>query len=148
MEKIKNLSTVQALIGSAVLAVILLVITGMALSGQQETQEDDMVIDLGYGVAISSFRLEITKEALDGSGNITEQMCEDIKSAVRDFDSTANWFSGCTGVFQVDTKDSDLVEVMTISDTDYCATISTRNSEVVGYDFENTHCRGYRTFIE
>lgn len=150
--KKKPMSKVLKVILVGVGALILLVIA-IALSGGTKDTADNRADAVMQGardnLAMASVRAQVAQSAVDGKGKINEYACNNVKKAVRNFNADADWFSRCTGAFYVDLKDTDQRNIMTISDDERCAVITTgESSEIIDYQFKDEPCKGYRMFFE
>lgn len=134
------------------LIVIIVVANGLSSTKSDKQIENEISTNLKDGSAIAKIRTNIAQQAIDGKGTFTKEMCEDIKSAVMRFDSKADWFSKCSGEFDVNLKDTNNEKSFTISDDNNCATITsgsdTSKNPIKEYSFNNGKCKGYSAIFE
>lgn len=117
---------------------------------EQMAQVDKNIADAKRGVTITTIRAEIARERLDGSGKMTEQLCEELRGYVKDYSPESDWFDSCYGVFRFNLADTENSGQIVISDDNYCAKISHDmvNYEITDYTFDNSTCHGYNILVE
>lgn len=103
----------------------------------------------GEALAVAETRVAIANSRLNGSGEITEQTCEKLGRAAKNFDESAQWFTSCTNSFTGDILDTDTKDVMELSDGNYCASFTTiQDGNILSsYTFEEGQCGSSRIFI-
>lgn len=148
----KKTSKLKTILIVAVGVVILFIIAVALSNGSSDDTtgaEPSVVQQSEDKVTLTFIRSEVAKLALDGSGEINERACNNLKRVVRNFDKDADWFSSCVGTFYLDNKDTDQKNVTTVADGERCAVITAdQDFNVIDYEFKDEHCKGYETYFE
>ena len=100
-------------------------------------------------VGYTSLRLAIAKSAYDGTGEITKENLDSLKSAVKSMNKTNTWFDNrYYGTFygkNIDTSDN---QIDILCDGEYCATFIVEHKGndyyLIKYTFERSKDTGYR----
>lgn len=103
-------------------------------------------------VAYTTLRLAISKSAVDGSGEISVEYLDKLKSTVKELNKDNNWFSDYSGNFYGLNKDTDSKRIDYICNNDYCAkfTVELKGANdyyLIDYSFENNNEKGYTIHI-
>lgn len=133
--------------------IILSFIIGLVLSSIFVTiklgDDGSMKLSPEESLAIANARLASANNALDGSGEFKQELCEDLGQIAKSFDSNSK-FLKCTSpkslyLSSPDTSDS---RILTLSDDNYTATFTTDEdgSILLNYTFSNEKSPGFNSF--
>lgn len=141
MENNKRPLILAAIIGVVLLGVFL--VTSFSNKGGIKT------LNPSDSVSLSKARLASAKNALDGSGVFTQELCENVGKIAKSFDSNAE-FMKCTGSksLYLSTPDTSNKKVLTISDDHYTAKLTTNEdaTTLLDYTFLNEKSAGFNSF--
>lgn len=124
-----------------ILSIGLILVSVLMVSGCDNSKKLD-------AVAYTSLRSAIAKSTLDGSGEISANYLDKLKSTVKELNKDNNWFSDYSGTFYVLNKDTDTKRIDYICNDDYCAkfTAELRGAKdyyLIDYSFETNKEKGY-----
>ena len=105
-------------------------------------------------VAWTTLRLAIAEsDVYGGSTTLTNEYVDVLKGMVKNYNSNNEWFteSSLKHIGYGETIDTDMYEISTLSDGNYCATFKVENKNgtyyLVDYKFEKTSKKGSELFI-
>lgn len=129
--------------------VIALIIAGVFTLGASISTGYTLDEASSDGITLANTRLAIHKSALDGSGAINAKECDTLGEIAKKTDSNAQWFADCGYSLYGSTQDTDTVNVIKLSDGNYCATFTLDKefTKVTNYTFVNSKCGDSRIAI-
>ena len=84
----------RGLVVSIIVLVLIAIIFALYQSENRQTAEEEQLISIDTSsVVLAEARLASAKNALDGSGDFTEALCEELKEIVLRYDSSSDFVS-------------------------------------------------------
>ena len=130
-----------------VIAVLLIFVTVSSNSNKDKTISFNP--SDGYAVAITKVRLASSSNALDGTGEFTEEMCNKLGDLAKQFNSSADYIEcGSPNLIYLDTPDSSVKNILTLSDENYTATFTTDKDfkSLIDYTFSDKLSGGFNKY--
>lgn len=103
----------------------------------------------GQAVTITQARLASAKNAIDGTGDLTEDQCNQLKTLASKYKSSSDFVSCSSPRFlYLATPDTSNTRVLTISDDKYTATFTTdeKIDYLIGYEFSKEVSAGFNSY--
>ncbi|MCI8671860.1 MAG: hypothetical protein HFI36_07560 [Bacilli bacterium] len=124
-----------------ILSIGLILISILMITGCDNSKKLD-------GVAYTSLRHTIAKSAYDGSGEISVNYLDKLKTTVKELSKDYDWFSDYSGTFYGLNKDTDNKKIDYICNKDYCAKLTAElrgatDYYLIDYSFEKNNEKGY-----
>jgi hypothetical protein len=135
----------------AMSAVILIIfaIFSIQQSNSEAVEKVTFKLSSSYGLTIAQTRVASAKYALDGTGEFTEEMCNELGELAKSFDSSADYIKCDSPNFiYLDTPDSSDQQVLTLSDENYTAkfTIDKDLTKLIDYTFSDSPTGGFNKY--
>ena len=140
----------RGLVVSIIVLVLIAIIFALYQSENRQTAEEEQPISIDTSsVVLAEARLASAKNALDGSGDFTEALCEELKEIVLRYDSSSDFVScAYPGRLYLDTPDTSNSEILTISDDTYTSkfVVDIDSSQLKGYEFTQSTSPGFNSY--
>lgn len=129
---------------------LIAIIFALYQSANRQTAEEEQPISIDTSsVVLAEARLASAKNALDGSGDFTEALCEELKEIALRYDSSSDFVScAYPGRLYLDTPDTSNSEILTISDDTYTSkfVVDIDSSQLKGYEFTQSTSLGFNSY--
>lgn len=140
----------RGLVVSIIVLVLIAIIFALYQSENRQTAEEEQPISIDTSsVVLAEARLASAKNALDGSGDFTEALCEELKEIALRYDSSSDFVScAYPGRLYLDTPDTSNSEILTISDDTYTSkfVVDIDSSQLKGYEFTQSTSLGFNSY--
>ena len=138
------------LIGISALAIIGITIAFFSTARPSASTISGSDFPLGkYAATITGVRLASAKNALDGTGEFTEDQCNELGNLVKEYNKSSDYIS-CSSpkLLYLDTPDTSDKRVLTISDEKYTATFTTDKEidNLIDYTFLQQTSGGFNSY--
>jgi hypothetical protein len=129
----------------ALIVLSLLLVTGCS-SGYR--------FDKSETVGYTSLRLAIAQSAVDGTGEISKENMDKLKSAIKNQNKNNEWFSDYNDTFIGKTQDTSDNKIDLVCNSNYCAKITVKQNKteyhLVDYSFfeKSDTDKGYKIYVK
>lgn len=136
-------------IALAIIAIAGIIVTFIMMNKQPASSTDSGLLLGNYAVDITQTRLASAKNALDGSGDLTDSVCSRLGELAKEFKPSSDFVS-CSSPksLYLATPDTSNSDVLTVSDDTYTATFKTDKEfkYLIDYSFSNKPSAGFNSY--
>lgn len=130
-----------------VMAVLILIVAFLGINQRNSAPSNTSLGE--YSTTITGVRLASAKNALDGSGDFTEEQCNKLGELAKRFNASAEYLA-CTSPKSIylSTPDTSEKYVLTLSDDTYTATFITDKNfdNLLDYNFARETSAGFNSY--